>query len=129
MLRGIADAKADPILDRLDRIANAERKRLEAARAIAADGDRCVVGHGPRIGLAACAFNLASRFARRVRYHCETLPLLQPPSAAIIVIDTAERQRRALRPTRLLATARLLAPAATFLPTYLPPTPPFSFLL
>src|SRR5216683_335226 len=47
LLRMLQDEKADAVLDRLDRIANAERKRLEAARAIAADGHRCIVGHDP----------------------------------------------------------------------------------
>jgi len=50
-------------------------------------------------------------------------------STAIIVIDTAERQRRALRRNRLLATALLLAAAATFFATYLLPRPGFWVLL
>ena len=53
----------------------------------------------------------------------------EPPSPVLLVIDAADRQRRALQRNRLLATALLLAAAAGFFATHLVKGPSFWVLL
>src|ERR1700680_3594810 len=50
-------------------------------------------------------------------------------SAAVLVTDTIERQRRALRRNRLLAAGMLVVAAALFFATRFVPTPGFWILL